>query len=277
MTNTEPHNPERRPSFREDTFVLHAEQEAPFERAAALLAETARALLAERQRIRVAIPGGSAMHAAVLLKAELGSDWNQVALTWVDERCVDSEDPDSNYGAARRAGIEQGAAAATVLPLFKTGESPSDAVNRVTAQLQNAFGAGLDLLLLGMGEDGHIASIFPDPQNLSRSPAAPETTRPATTPATDEHSTLETSSAWVEHISQSPKPPPHRITLTRPFLSTARRAVLVALGEGKRAPLERLRQGDTRLPAFGLPDLQIVTDLALSSTPPSLPSPSPSP
>lgn len=239
--------------------TLHAEQEAPFERAAELLAETAEALFQERNRLRLAIPGGSAMKAALLLKVKLGADWSRVALTWVDERCVAADDPDSNYGAARQAGIERGAAAATILPLFQKGESPQEAVDRVAAQLKNEFAAGLDLLLLGMGEDGHIASIFPDPR-----------TRPP--PHTD---TAAQASRWVEHIAQSPKPPPNRITLTRPFLGTARRAVLVALGEGKRAPLERLLSGDASLPAFGLSDLQVVTDLALPSPPfPSPPLPS---
>ena len=107
---------------------------------------------------------------------------------------------------------------------------------------------------------GHIASIFPDPRTPH--PTYTDTDTDAAAQA----------ATWVEHIAQSPKPPPNRITLTRPFLGTARRAVLVALGEGKRAPLERLLSGDTRLPAFGLSDLQVVTDLAFSSSPPLAPS-----
>ena len=238
-------------------YTLHAEQEAPFERAAELLAETAESLLRERERLRLAIPVGSAMAAALLLKVKLGANWSRVALTWVDERCVAANNPESNYGAAREAGIEWGTAAAAILPLFQTGESPSEAVDRVAAELEGEFAAGLDLLLLGMGEDGHIASIFPGAQSQP----------PSHTDSDSEPANAAQFPRRVEHVAHSPKPPPNRVTLTRPFLGTARRAVLLVLGEAKRAPLERLLSGDTRLPAFGLPDLQIVTDLGF---PPSL-------
>ena len=64
-------------------------------------------------------------------------------------------------------------------------------------------------------------------------------------------------------LIQGPKPPPERITLTRPVLATARHTVLLATGLCKRSALERLRAGDPSLPAHGLPGLTVVTELDL--------------
>ena len=124
-----------------------------------------------------------------------------------------------------------------MLPLFLDGEEGERAVARVAAVLSSDFDGALDAILLGMGEDGHVASLFPG------------------RPAPEE--------AMVAHVTASPKPPPERVTLTRPFLATARHAVLLACGEGKRSALERLGRGDPSLPAHGLRGLTVVTDLAL--------------
>jgi len=165
-----------------------------------------------------------------------------VALTWVDERCVPVDHADSNRGAARKlglldrqVGVSERPAPGRVLPLFESDETPSTAVERVARGLTRDFDGALDVLLLGMGEDGHVASLFPD----RREPA----------------------SGSVAHITDSPKPPADRITLTRSMLHTARWSVLVATGESKRPALERLLAGDARLPAQGLVGLTIVTDL----------------
>jgi len=109
-------------------------------------------------------------------------------------------------------------------------------VVRVEAALDERFQGGLDVLLLGLGEDGHVASLFP-----GRS----------------------AGNGRVAHIRSSPKPPLERITLTRAFLATARCAVCLAAGEAKRDAAYRLASGDTGLPASGLPGLVLVTDLDL--------------
>jgi 6-phosphogluconolactonase len=194
--------------------------------------------LAEGELVRLAIPGGSALDALPGARERLGDAWTRVALTWVDERCVPVEDPDSNRGAVRRLGLLEDPAPASELPLYEDEESPAQAVERVTAGLQSTFDNALDVLLLGMGEDGHIASLFP-----ARG-------RPL--------------HGLVAHVADSPKPPSDRITLTRAILATARDAILVVTGERKRSALEKLLAGDARLPAHGLPGLVIVTDLEIA-------------
>jgi len=183
---------------------------------------------------RLAIAGGSAATAIRPAREAAGDLWRRVRLTWTDERCVPVSAQDSNRGSAKRDGsLSESTPTALELALFETGESPDDAVRRVSEALGRDFDAGLDVLLLGMGGDGHIASLFPN-----RPP--PE--------------------GLVAHVPNSPKPPADRITLTVKVLSTARRAILLATGEGKREALARLAAGDPLLPATRLRGLAVYTD-----------------
>jgi 6-phosphogluconolactonase len=207
---------------------------------AALVVEALRAVDSQRGRARLAIPGGSALGALRGVRAQLGAVWSRVRLTWVDERCVPLADAESNRGAAYRAGaLDARDPPAELLPLFEDGERGEEAVARVEAWLDERFGGALDVVLLGMGEDGHVGSLFP---------AAPEP-----------------GSARVAFVRSSPKPPAQRITLTRRMLATAKRTILVATGEAKRLAVERVLAADVALPATGLPDLVVVTDLDLGA------------
>jgi 6-phosphogluconolactonase len=219
---------------------------APLAAAADVLARALLAVLEVRDTARLAVPGGSALPALEGARARLGDAWQRIRLTWIDERCVPVADVESNRGAAQRLGSlglsedeDDGPGPHSVLPLYLDGEAPGGAVARVEAGLRVEFEGALDVLLLGMGEDGHIASLFP-----SRS--LPE-------------------SGLVAHVSDSPKPPPDRITLTPVALATATRAVLSAFGESKRAPLRQLLAGDPTLPAQALKGLVVVTDLDLAA------------
>jgi 6-phosphogluconolactonase len=187
---------------------------------------------------RLAIPGGSALAAVRPARAMLGPAWAHVRLTWIDERCVELVDRDSNRGEAYRSGaLLPDHAPADELPLYLDAELPATAVRRVESALETRFEGGLDVLLLGIGDDGHVASLFPGG------------------PAFED--------GRVAHLGTSPKPPADRITLTLPFLATAQAAILLATGESKRAALTRLIDGDTALAASYLPHLTIVTDLDL--------------
>jgi 6-phosphogluconolactonase len=234
---------------------------APIEDAGHRIAECLRGLARDRgaAELRLAIPGGSALAAVVRAAAELGELWRRVALIWVDERCVPVADAASNRGEALRAGLLGPAGDATadgsgrdalrapdrrparVIPLFEDGETPEAAVARVARCYADQLAGGLDVAVLGMGADGHVASLFPD--------------RPTPPPGD------------VAFVPDAPKAPPRRITLTRPALATARHTLLVATGEEKRDALERLRTGDPRLAATGLPGLVVVTDLVFPGAP----------
>jgi 6-phosphogluconolactonase len=132
--------------------------------------------IAERGTFAVALSGGSTPLALYQLLASepyaSAIDWTRVHLFWGDERCVAPDSPDSNYGAAMRAGLDR-------LPI------PAEQIHRMRAEehveanalaydelLRDTLPAGrLDLLLLGLGEDGHTASLFPHTQALDESHA----------------------------------------------------------------------------------------------------------
>lgn len=209
----------------------------PVQEAATKLTHAVRATHEARGSVRLAIPGGSALAALRPARERLGPLWDEVRLTWVDERCVPVADPASNRGTAFRSGaLDPAHPPALTLPLLCDGESEADALARIEARLAADFEAGLDVLLLGMGEDGHVASLFPD----FGSPA----------------------DALAAVVAQSPKPPPRRITLTPRLLTTARRSVLLATGASKREALARLARRDPSLAASALDGLVVVTDQA---------------
>ncbi len=215
---------------------IHRSAEAATEAAAAAAVEALIAADTRAGRSRLAIPGGSALQAMRALTAGLpGAVRRRLHLTWVDERCVPLQDEDSNRGAAARAGLLPVDCAA-VLPLWWDEASPDVAVERVSSRLRGQFADGLDVALLGLGEDGHIASLFP-----GRAARA----------------------GTVAHVADSPKPPAERMTLTLAMLQRAGLCVLLATGASKRDALQRLRRGDASLPGSALARLQVYTDLEL--------------
>lgn len=211
----------------------------PMTAAGERVAEALRDAMYESELVRLAIPGGSALAAATTARAALGADFERVQLTWVDERCVDAADPESNRGAAERAGLlGPDHPPRRSVPLYADGETPHDAVARARDELRAVFDSALDVALLGLGEDGHVASLFPG--RFDRE-----------------------AEASVLHVPDSPKPPADRISLGWRMLATARTCVVAAAGASKRSALAAVVAGDRRLPATGLRGLVLVSDQAL--------------
>lgn len=222
----------------EGVHVVQAHE--PTQMAGKLLARAVARAERRASAPRLAIPGGSALACVGWARVSLGERWTRVRLTWVDERCVAPGAAESNRGAAYRAGaLDAGHPPAEELPLFLEGETGAVAVARVEAALGERFEGALDVVLLGMGEDGHVASLFPG--------------RPWP------------DAGRVAHVTSSPKPPRERITLTLPFLASAAEIILLAPGKSKRSARDRLLAADPLLPATRLRSLTLVTDSSLGA------------
>jgi 6-phosphogluconolactonase len=135
--------------------------------------EGAEAAVAARGRARIAISGGSTPRAAFKLLADPAQPWlarmpwQKLELFWVDERCVPPDDPDSNYRMTREAMLDQVPLAASQVHRMEGELEPDVAAARYDLLLRNAFHLEdadtprFDLIALGMGPDGHTASLFP--------------------------------------------------------------------------------------------------------------------
>ena len=190
-----------------------AENPALSEALGKAVAEVAAAAPADKP-FTVAISGGSLpkLLAAGILAVE-GVDYSNWHVFFADERVVPLEDDDSNYKACDEVFFSKAGIARERVYTVDASLTAEEAAAAYTTQLQAVFGAegtpAFDLVLLGMGPDGHTASLFPG------------------------HALLEVADRWVAHIEDSPKPPPKRITLTYPVLNAAKAVYFVCTGAGK--------------------------------------------
>jgi 6-phosphogluconolactonase len=158
--------------------------------------------------------------------------WPRMHWFWGDERFVPHDDPASNYRMARAALLSRVPVPdGNIHPIPTEGLSPEQAAASYERTLKSFYGAQsidpdrpiFDVTLLGIGEDGHTASLFPA------------------------HPALDEDRRWaLAVIGAKPEP---RITLTFPVLDSSRHAVFLATGERKRRVVERARSGDRILPA----------------------------
>ena len=157
--------------------------------------------------------------------------WERVHLFWGDERMVPYDHPDSNYAMARAAMIDHVPIPAANVHPMPTDHAPAVAAQMYQAELAAYYGRDaldvarplFDITLLGLGENGHTASLFPG------------------TPALDE--TL----AWVAPVTTGVPQP--RLTLTYPALASSGTVAFLVAGAGKREVLRKVWSGDHSQPA----------------------------
>lgn len=196
--------------------------------------DAAATAIATRGRFAVALSGGRTPNDLYRRLAAAGKealDWPHIDLFWGDERCVPADHPDSNFHNAMAAFAGAPIPAANVHRIPAETAPPEDGAAAYEATLRQYFrlapGAlpSFDLVLLGLGPDGHTASLFPDGS------------------ATAERRRL-VAATWVPALAI------HRITLTYPVLDAARLVVFLVTG-GEKADIARrlLRDGDLSLPS----------------------------
>jgi 6-phosphogluconolactonase len=157
-----------------------------------------------------------------------GVEWDRVRVAMGDERCVPVEDPESNWGQAAAALLDHVPVPDHQLlrpPAELGAEAAADAYQATLAALPATGGRPrLEVVWLGVGEDGHCLSLFPG------------------------HPEVEVADRLVVPVHHSPKPPPDRISLTLAALAGAERLLVLAAGPGKADAVARARAGDDRLP-----------------------------
>lgn len=188
----------------------------------------AKAAIAARGRFTCALPGGSVAETFFPALAAAPLPWRDVDFFWGDERAVGPEDPDSNYALARRLLLDTVGAPAERVHRMRGEQADLDAAARAyEAEMAGIVGEslGLDLIVLGVGPEGHVCSLFPD------------------------HPLLRERARRVAAIVDSPKPPPRRITFTMPVLEAARLICVAGFGESKAEAIgAAIEDADSRLP-----------------------------
>jgi 6-phosphogluconolactonase len=220
-------------------LFLHADAEEWLQAAVADIAGALqRALLAREghERTRLLLSGGSTPAPVYRALARAPLDWQRIELGLVDERWLPEHDPASNARLVRETLLREGAAGARFEPMLMPPHSIEDSVRAANA----AARAGA-VAVLGMGEDGHTASLFPHTPGLAAALAASE-----------DFVAVDAGTAPVA------QPWPRRISLTPAGLARASARILLLRGERKRGVLLRALDGDDAMAmpvraAFALP------------------------
>jgi 6-phosphogluconolactonase len=198
-------------NVRDLELVVESDEEAAARTVASMLADAARA------GGEIVLTGGSTPGRAYELAAAAEGDWGRAGLWWGDERCVGPEHEDSNFALAQKTLLANLSVQPSAVHRIR-GEDEPDAA--AAAYADEVGAVAFDLLLLGLGPDGHVASLFP------HAPGLQETERLA--------------------IAAEPKLDPfvERVTLTPPALEAAGTMVFLVTGEGKADAAARAFAGE---------------------------------
>lgn len=193
---------------------VHGDRAALVERALALVVERIQAAVAERGQCYIALAGGSTPKPLYEALAKANLPWPQLHVFWGDERYVPIDHPDSNAGMAKAAWLDQVAIPPAQIHAVPTdADTTAAAADQYQTTLETVMGDSpiFDVVLLGMGDDGHTASLFPH------------------TPA------LGVSDRWVTVGNKGDNP---RITFTVPLINQSRCVLFLVSGANKQPALE---------------------------------------
>jgi 6-phosphogluconolactonase len=205
-------------------------------------------LLCLQEFVIIGIPGGRSVSGIFkLLEHEGRFDWSKVLIFMVDERLVSLDSPDSNYHMAKTTFIDNLISSGNlpernVHPFRVNPETEEFSASDYSARLQK-YGNSIDILILGVGEDGHVASLFPN------------------------HHSLQNPSDFYFTIDDSPKPPRERVTISKKLLQRANTIFLLFIGQSKEEAYDKFNNPDINEEdcpaklAKNIENLYVVTDL----------------
>lgn len=217
---------------------VHPDAEALAEHVARRLVDRLAAVQHEGRVPAIALTGGSIadqVHAAVArLAGGAAVDWSRVDVYWGDERFVPAGDPERNAGQARRALLDHvpvDPARVHEVPASDSGVGDVEAAAAAYSTTVREHGSGrFDVVMLGVGPDGHVASLFPG------------------------HPQLDVDDRVAVAVHDSPKPPPQRVSLTYGALNRTADVWFLVSGEQKAEAVAKARGGSDRheIPAAGV-------------------------
>jgi len=197
-----------------------AENEAELALALAKLIEKASAeAIKQHNQFLLGVSGGSLVNILCASLPQIEADFGKWRIFFNDERVVPVNDPNSTFGTYKRDLVGKVPLKEEQFVQIKQGVSADEAAKDYIKQMSQYFTGSLprfDMLLFGMGPDGHTCSLFPG------------------------HKLLEETSVWVAPITDSPKPPPARVTITFPVINNANYCVFAVAGEGKADMLKKV-------------------------------------
>lgn len=207
----------------------------------------------QRGVAHVALSGGGTPKRTYELLAQTLESWEGVEVWFADERCVSPDDEESNYRLAAETLLRPASIADERVHRMLGELGPEEGARRYAEELRSRgltddgaeHGARIDVAVLGIGPEGHIASLFPH------------------------HPALKATESCVG-VSDSPKPPPERITLTLPVLGAVRHCLVIASGEEKAGAISGMLGAPTEeVPASLLPRerLTVMVDHDASGAP----------
>lgn len=203
--------------------IVPGDKKTTLEFAVAHWLNSAKEAISHHGAFYVALSGGSTPKAIYeALSAHKDLDWGKVHLFWSDERNVPLTDKESNYHMAMEAGFKK-------LPLKHVYPmDPQKKPEEYEATLREVLGMSpFDLIMLGMGEDGHTASLFPGTKALQE------------------------QKKWIV-MNEVPQKNTSRITMTIPCLNNAKQTVFYVLGKEKKEKLTALLEGKEKAPATSI-------------------------
>jgi 6-phosphogluconolactonase len=192
----------------------------------------------------IVLTGGSSPGKAYERAAALQPDWGRVTLWWGDDRCVPPDDERSNYRLAKETLLDRLEAPPREVHRIRGELPPAEAADELDAALE---GVELDLLLLGLGSDGHMASLFPGSPQLAVLDRRATSGPPGLEPFVD------------------------RVTMTLPEIQSARSIIFLVIGEDKADAVRRAFAGEptpdvpASLALLAPVDVQVFLDHAAAS------------
>jgi len=160
----------------------------------------------------LAVPGGRSVKGTFEKLKEADVDWEKVHVFLVDERKVPIDDPESNYQVVKIF--------TDVLP--KGNVHPFEDVSKYKDEIKQ-YGGKFDIVLLSAGEDGHVASLYPN------------------------HPSIQNEAKFYIDVEDSPKPPADRMSATKNLIKSAKTGIILFLGDGKKEAYEKFKDDNIKI------------------------------